>query len=86
MLGEDNHIDDDALELDAHNHTPAKPIPTDINLYSDDEQEGDGKDQEDIVVGLFRAWLNEKATPELLPFPNNLIFGIKQLLESQVRR
>lgn len=90
MLGEDNYIDDDALlnalELDAPNRTPARAIPADINLYSEDDLDGDGKDQEDIVVGLFRAWLNEKATPELLPFPSDVIFGIKQLLESQVKK
>lgn len=92
MLGRESNIDNDALleasEFGASNtihRIPTKPVPTDISLYSEDAQNGDDKDGEDIVVGLFRAWLNEKATPELLPFPHDIIFGIRQLLESQVR-
>lgn len=88
MLGEGNYIESVTLRNALGSNAP-NPVQSafartaaDINIDSEDEQ--DGKDQEDVVVRLFRAWLNEKATPELLPFPSDVIFGIRQLLESQV--
>ena len=90
MLGEGNYIDDVTLRnaLGSNTSNPVQSAfartAADINIDSEDEQDEDGKDQEDVVVRLFRAWLNEKATPDLLPFPRDVIFGIRQLLESQV--
>ena len=86
MLGRDGRVDAGGASTNPIHSRLAGHTAMDKSAYSEDDQSDDDKDQEDVVVGLFRAWLNEKATPELLPFPGDIIFGIRRLLESQVRR
>ena len=80
MLAKDDQVKDGKAPKGVQSRMTKRPS-TEADAYSEDDQDED--EEVDVVVGLFRAWLNEKATPELLPFPGDIIFGIRRLLESQ---
>lgn len=37
------------------------------------------------IANLFRAWKNEKSSPEILPFQKEVVQNVRSLIEKQVR-
>lgn len=95
MLGNDDRLLLDrelvAIEPDAFsiNRLPTNGLSTSLraDAFNDtdiEDSNSSDEEQEDIFVRIHRAWLNERAAPEVLPYPESETTEMRELLDNQV--